>query len=341
MSELPPVARKLQLVRFGERFRDCVRIVETALTPPVGREVVVRIDWAGVNGVFDSQLANNALGYARTYEPPLDLGVEAVGTVAACGPGVAGLSPGDAVSVVQVGCGYHDYLKIEEAALRPIRSSTPDILALLPTGISALLALEVGGDLASGEVVAITAAAGGLGHIAVQLAKAQGNHVVALCSGARKGAMVAELGADLVLDSRADDLDQVFSQAYPDGIDLALDTVGGRLFDLLVDHLANKGRLVIAGYAAEQGANRPQIVMQERIYTRLYWKAASLRAFQNGLYRELHDDAARRLLARYYDGTLRVLVDPQPFVGLEEIPDAVEHLMAGENLGKVVVRLGG
>ena len=80
-------------------------------------------------------------------------------------------------------------------------------------------------------------------------------------------------------------------------------------------------------------------VSQPRIYRKLYWKSASVRGFQNQSFPEFFDEAAARILSLYYAGRLRPLTDPTPFTGLEHAADAVEYLLSGRNLGKVIVKL--
>jgi NADPH-dependent curcumin reductase CurA len=141
-----------------------------------------------------------------------------------------------------------------------------------------------------------------------------------------------------VIDYRREDLREVLAAEYPKGLDVAYDTVGGEVFDAFVDHLAHRGRLVISGHTSD--FDRPdEDVPHPRIYRKLYWKSASVRGFQNPAFPEFFDDACRRVLELYYAGALRVLVDPTPFVGVDAVADAVEHLLAGRNLGKVVVKL--
>src|SRR5690606_32017842 len=99
------------------------------------------------------------------------------------------------------------------------------------TGVSALLALEHVGGPRAGETVAISAAAGGLGHLLVQLAKLDGARVVAVCGGERKSAFVRSLGADRVIDYKREDVAQVLATEFRDALDLAIDTVSGAIFD--------------------------------------------------------------------------------------------------------------
>lgn len=333
---LPAHYRRLVLQRFGESFRDSTEIVETPLTPPGPGELLVRNHWAGVNGVFDDRLARNRVEYLD-IQPPCDLGIECVGTVVALGEGVRDFRVGDAVATTRLGNGYREYLCTPATQAIPVAAASPEILTLIPTGISALVALEQVAELRPGERIVISAAAGGLGHLLVQLARLKGAHVVGLAGSREKCEAVAALGAHRVLNYREDDLDGIFRRDYPQGFDVAYDTVGGRIFDLFLAHVAIRGRVICSGYTAD--IENPEPVTRTRIYTQLYWKAASVRGFMNPLFSEHHADAARRLLAMYADGALRVLVDAGDFQGLESVPRAIDHLLAGRNLGKVVVRL--
>jgi hypothetical protein len=334
---LPAHYDRLLLHRFGPDFRACVRIESTALERPGPGQLLIRNRWAGVNAVYDNRLAQNAIHWVETALPQ-DLGIESVGEVVEVGHGVSGYAPGDAVATVRLGNGYREYQCIEATAATRVPEATPEVLTLIPTGISAMVALERVAELGTGETVIVSAAAGGLGHIVIQLAKLAGNHVVALCGSEDKRVALERLGVDRTINYREDDLAAVLATQYPDGFDLAFDTVGGRIFDLFVEHLALRGRLVVSGFTSD--IDDPEPVTRPRIYTELYWKAASIRGFMNHLYAEYHADAAERLLALHASGKLRVLVDPTPFDGLRAVPDAVEHLLAGRNLGKVVVRIG-
>ena len=208
----------------------------------------------------------------------------------------------------------------------------------MPTGISGLVGIEQVGELKSGETVAISAAAGGLGHIIVQVAKKAGNHVIGLCGSDDKAARLRQIGCDRVINYRTENVDEVLKQEYPRGIDIAYDSVGGAIFDAFVDNLAVKGRLVISGYTSEVGKPWEQITAP-RIYQKLYFRSASVRAFINQHYESFHPEAANRLIGMYQRKELEVFVDPVPFVGLEDVPNAVQHLLSGKNLGKVVVKL--
>jgi NADPH-dependent curcumin reductase CurA len=189
----------------------------------------------------------------------------------------------------------------------------------------------------SGEVVCVTAAAGGLGNILVQLAANAGNEVVAVCGSAAKAERLSSLGASRVIQYRDESVAEVIAADYKDRLDLVMESVGGELFDTLVDNLAPFGRLVVCGFTSDRVPT--ERVHQERIYTKLYWKAASVRGFMNYRFAAYAADARNRLLQMLERREITPLIDPRRFAGLESVADAVEHLLAGNNVGKVVVDL--
>ena len=334
---MPKNLEKITLVRFGDSFRSCTEMQEEAIRPLQAGELLIRNIYAGVNGIFDHNSTRNKVSYMKV-ELPMDMGVEAAGLVVDKAPDVGRFEIGDAVVAAKVGTGYRTYQIAEADRVLKVDALEPEILALYPTGISGLLGLEVAGRLSTNEVVSVSAAAGGLGHLVVQIAKRAGNHVVAFTGTKEKAKMVSALGADRVINYKTEDVGRVLSDEYPDGINLAYESVGGRLFDTLVDHLAVKGRMVVTGYTSD-ATTTPEEVLSPRIYTKLYYKAASIQAYQNAFYPDLHADAADRLISWYRAGDIKVMIDPTPFDGLEAAADAVEHLMAGQNRGKVILKI--
>jgi len=329
--------RKIVIHRLTGEFRSSTGIVEAAGVAPGPGEVLVRNRYAGVNAIFDQNLCRNTIRYVNVV-PPYDMGVEAIGEVVAVGARVEGFSVGDAVTNVKLGAGYREYQVADVGKLIRVREASPEILALMASGVSAMVALERIADMKRGETIAVSAAAGGLGHFVVQLARRAGNHVIALTGSDHKAALLRELGADRVVNYRSESLREVLEREYPRGIDIAYDSVGGEIFDAFLDHLAMYGRLIVSGHTSD--FDKPiEDVPHPRAYHKLYWKSASIRAFQNPAFPQYFDEAAQRILDLYYRGELRALVDPTPFVGLEAAADAVEYLLAGRNAGKVVLRL--
>lgn len=144
-------------------------------------------------------------------------------------------------------------------------------MALLGTsGLTAAIGLSESGRLAKSETVLVTAAAGGLGHIAAQWAKIHGCHVVALTSNRKKEQFLRQIGCDKVINYKEEDMDQVLKKEYPvnsfylpfdqslkyvvlllkNGIDIVWETIGTPVFEQLFEHLARKGRLINVGATA-------------------------------------------------------------------------------------------
>lgn len=329
-----PTYKKLVVQQFSDNFRSAIAIAELPIPVPDRDEVLIRNRFAGINAGFDTLLCQGRVPYVN-LTLPIDLGVEAVGEVVAIGQDVHSLQVGDAVATTIRG-GYREYQVIAANQAIKIREAIPEILTLMPTGISALVALEQAGEMKSGEVVLVTAAAGGTGHLAVQLAKLAGNHVIGVCGTEAKAALLKQLGCDRIINYRTEVLDRVLQQEYPNGVNLVFDCVGKQVFDTCVDHLAIRGRLVVVGFISEY-THDLELVTQPRIYQKLFWKAASVRGFLMPHFAEYAEAARDRLLNLFYTDRIKVAVDPREFRGIESIADAVEYLLSGKSCGKVVV----
>lgn len=328
--------KKLVAKQFSSDFQSAIAIEELPIPTPNSGEILIRNKFAGINAGFDTLLCQGNVPYVN-LTPPFDLGVEAVGEVVAIGDAVEGFAVGDAVATTARGGGYREYQVVPTHLAVKVSEAIPEILTLMPTGISALVALEQAGEMRSQETVLVTAAAGGTGHIAVQLAKLAGNHVIGTCSSESKAQLLRELGCDRTINYHQEDLHAVLQQEYPSGINLIFDCVGGTVFDTCVENLAIRGRLVSIGFISEY-AKAPQPVLQTRIYHKLFWKAASVRAFLMPHYAEYMGEARDRLLDLFYSQKIHVAINPTSFSGIESIPNAVNYLLSGQNVGKVVVQ---
>jgi NADPH-dependent curcumin reductase CurA len=331
----PSSYRKLVARRLSRNFREAVEIVETPWVEPGPDEIVVRNWFAGVNA---SDVNISAGVYFVDPNPPFDLGVEAAGEVVAVGANVRHLKVGDQVITAMLGGGYREYQRLNATLAIPA-PATPEALTIVVSALTAAVGLETVGKMGQGETVLVTAAAGGVGHYAVQLAKLAGNHVIGTCRSAEKAALLRELGCDRVINYQEEDLGDVLAREYPNGIDLIFESVGGQLFDTCVEHLAVRGRLIICGYVSEYTSDAPEVVCAPRIYHQLLWKSATVQAFLFSHYVEHIPAHLGRLMELYGNGSLTAAVDPTEFRGLESIPDAVEHLYRGANRGKIIVRL--
>lgn len=334
---MSPTFNAIRLERFADSFREAARIVSLDLEAPGPGALRVRNLHCGINGIFDTQIARNAVDYVTLKLPTLT-GVEALGIVDACGEGVEGFAPGDAVVTTRFPGGYRDWNVAPADHFVRVPEAKREWLALASTGVSAMMALDHIGQAQPGETVAISAAAGGLGHFLVQLALVKGCHVIAVCGGREKGDFVRGLGAHRVIDYRSESVAEILAAEYRDRLDVAIDTVSGGIFDAFLDNIAPHGRLVVGG-AAQDLNGQPEIVTAPRIAHKLYYKGASVRGFMNGLLAPHWSEPRERLFALYREGKVQVTFDAEPFAGLEGVFDAVERLLSGQSMGKVVVDL--
>src|SRR6185503_6893231 len=155
----------------------------------------------------------------------------------AVGARVGEVKVGDPVLTFVIGGGYREYLAADVSSVYPVPEATPEVLALICSGLPASIGLTVTGEMKSGETILVTAAAGGTGQFAVQLAKLTGNHVIGTCGSEEKAELLRELGCDRVVNHRREDVGEVLRREYPNGINLVYESVGGDLFDTCVDAL--------------------------------------------------------------------------------------------------------
>ena len=203
---------------------DVLVIADRPAPSPKSGEVLVRVRAAGINPVDGSVRAGY---YPLLGEPPFILGWDISGTVEAIGADVAGLKVGDAVFGMprfpKQAAAYAELAiaPADEIALKPQGIDHNHAGALPLAGLTAWQGLVRHGALKQGRRVLIHAAAGGVGHLAVQIAKARGAYVIATAS-PKKLDFVRSLGADEVIDYTKGDFTAEIS-----GLDLVLDPMGG------------------------------------------------------------------------------------------------------------------
>lgn len=208
--------------------------------------------------------------------------------------------------------------------------------ALGMTGFSAYCGFVDVGEPRPGRPVLVSGAAGGVGHLVVQIAKHLGcRPVVGIAGGPEKCAFLAELGCDAALDYRRADLAGQVRAACPDGVDLYFDNVGGAVLEAALENLAFGARIVLCGSIAEYNLEVPRGPAN---YTRLRRHDASMRGFY--VYNHAAGfAAAEQAMADWIRaGTLRPV--QQITEGFEQLPAALMGLYSGANTGKQVVRVG-
>ena len=215
------------------------------LPDPVATEglVVLDVSSAGVNYADTHQVEDS---YLSKTTLPLVPGSEVVGT----------LPDGRRVSGFAVSGGYAEKALVSPAAVFPLPDGVSDgqALSLMVQGLTAWHLLRTSTHLAEGESVVVHAAAGGVGTLAVQLAKAWGaGTVIGVASSQDKRDLCTSLGADVTVDAREDDLKSALEQANGGKkVDVVLEMVGGPTLDASLAALAPFGRLATFGMASRQ-----------------------------------------------------------------------------------------
>ena len=329
---IPDSYRKLVVKKLSTNFKEAIEIVEAPIPEPGSGQLLVQNLHAGMNASV-GQLTGGY--YPNTPPVPFDLMTEAAGLVVAVGPDVTSFKVGDAV-VVPTGAGFGEYQLVGPAQAFGVPEATPEVTAFLISGLTASISLEQVGEMKSGETVLVTAAAGGTGQFAVQLAKLAGNHVIGTCSTEDKVALLKDLGCDRVINYRQESLHEVLKKEYPRGINLVYELVGRETFDTALNHLARFGRLLAIGSISEY-ASGFESVNKPRVYSKLIFKSASLRGFFLPYYYKHFATHLARLSELYAQGQLKVSIAPTKFKGVEQAGDAYDYLHGGDSSGKVIL----
>ncbi|PSC71056.1 zinc-binding alcohol dehydrogenase domain-containing 2 [Micractinium conductrix] len=335
----PSITRAIEVHRlsldFGQATRIVTRQLPAALPPGC---VLIRRLYAGINASDVNYTAGRYFGSKAAAEKrlPFDAGFEAVGVVAAAAPGVAGLAVGQPVATMTYG-GFADWAVVLAKQAFPLPRASPEMVALMTSGLTASIALEQAG-LRKGQTVLVTAAAGGTGQLAVQLAVLAGCHVLGTCSGGAKETLLKSLGCHRVINYKTESLKAVLKAEFPKGVDVVYESVGGDMFDVCVDALAPRGHLIIIG-AMSQYAGGWEARAYPGIAEKLLWKSATLQGFFLLHYARDWGRHLKKLAGLLDARRLRVQMDPRRFVGLEAVAEAVQWLQSGRSVGKVFVQL--
>jgi NADPH2:quinone reductase len=309
---------------------EVLELVEDVPVPEADEHhVLVRVTRAGVN-FADTHARENS--YLARYELPLVPGAEIAGVVERGG---GGFTAGQrVVSLVGTG-GYAEYVAAPAATTFPIPDGVSDAtaLALLLQGLTAWHLYRTSAKLAPGESVVVHAAAGGVGSLAVQLAKPLGaGRVIATCSSEDKRGLALELGADAAVDVTREDLSAALIEAnLGERVDVVLEMAGGRVFEASLDALAPFGRLVTYGIASrEPNTVSTGALMRKSRAVVGFWLMHCLRRPA-----EMVDAPLQELFERTADGELRV-VEGETYP-LSEVRRAHEDLQARRTSGKLVL----
>ncbi|TGA86696.1 NADPH:quinone oxidoreductase family protein [Streptomyces sp. MZ04] len=292
-------------------------------------EYLIRVGAAGVN--FADVMQTHGT-YAGGPQAPYAAGFEAAGEIVGVGPDVESPLP-HGTHVVGAGPGaFAQYMTMPAAGVLPVPSgwSDAEALGLVLNWATALAALKPLGEIKTGEVVLVHAAAGGVGQAAVRLARHYGARVIGTASPAKHDTVKA-LGADEVLDSRRPDLAAEISR-LTGGVDLVLESVGQATFDTSMSVTKPfTGRVVVFGAASgDATVTTHDLVFTHQVQVKgLHIGALAVAA--PSVYRSLLVEL-EALVAQgvYPPGTPQV----HP---LAEGPEVLRQLEAGQTRGKLAL----
>ncbi|MFI6424771.1 NAD(P)H-quinone oxidoreductase [Promicromonospora sp. NPDC050880] len=295
-------------------------------------DVLIEVAAAGVNRADLLQRA----GY---YPPPPNApdwpGLEISGTVKRVGRGVSRWRVGDQVVALLEGGGYAELAVVRETQVLPVPDGIDlvDAAALPEAACTVWNNLVDVGRLRAGEWVLVHGGSGGIGTIAIQVAKALGAHVVTTAGGPERTARCAELGADVVVDHRTQDFTQEVLRATDGrGADVVLDLLGGGALDANVRTLARGGRLVVIGM---QQGRRGELDLSALLARRGTVTGTLLRSRPPEEKARIVADTEQHVWPLFADGRVRPVVHARiPFAEAQSAHDLLE---SGEAFGKVLL----
>lgn len=310
---------------------EVLEIATLARPVPAENEVLVRVHAAAVNPLDWHYLRGEPyfMRLASGLGAPADirLGVDFAGTVEAAGAGVTAFGVGDRVFGGSAGA-FGEYVTVAAdgpLAKIPAGQDFEQAAAMPIAGLTALQALRDKGQLKAGQKVLINGASGGVGTLAVQLAKAAGAEVTGVCS-TRNVDLVRALGADHVIDYK--------KQSYVEGdevYDLVVDMVGNHSISANRSVLTGNGRYVIVGGPPGK------------------WLGPMVRPIGAAIQNLFTDQELVMLLARMNKDDLEVLADAMAAAQLtamidrhftlEELPEAIRYSETGRARGKIIIDL--
>jgi NADPH2:quinone reductase len=293
-------------------------------------EIIIDIRAAALNRADLMQRDGN-------YPPPPGwpewMGLEAAGVVAEAGPD-SRWKVGDKVCALLGGGGYAEKVAVPEGMVLPIPEglSFVEAAALPEAFATSYLNLCIEGGMKAGDTVFIQAGASGLGMAAVQLAKALGAKVVTTVGSEEKAAFVRELGADVVINRKKEDIAAVMAE-HP--VDVAMDCVAGKNLGPCLETMARGGRWIVI---ATLGGPVSELNMLDFFKRGVKLIGSTLRSRTSEMKADILGGLEEKLWQSFSSGKMKVLIHKTLPMTQAEAAHAI--LQNQENLGKVVLTLG-
>ena len=316
-------------VRDGRGPAESLLAVEIETPRPGPGQILIRTSAAGVNRPDILQ----RLGF---YPPPAGapetLGLEVAGVVVETGEGASRWRGGEPVCALLGGGGYAQYCVVDarHALPQPHGLDAVQAAALPETVFTVFANVFERGGLKAGETLMVHGATSGIGVMAIQMAKAAGARVLATSRGQAKADKARELGADMGVDTNAQDFVDVAKAQG--GVDVILDMVGGDFAQRNLDSLRPEGRLVQIAF---QAGAKVEVDLARVMTNRLTLTGSTLRARDAGEKARLAAAVEARVWPWIAAGQVRSIVDRT--FPLDQAAAAHAYLEAGDHVGKVVL----
>ena len=310
--------KAMQITAFGGP--ESMHLIDLAEPVPGPGQVLIEVTSIGINYADTHQTENS---YLSPQKLPLVPGIE-----------VVGIANGRRVLAPVESGGYAQKAIAHSAAMIeiPVGVSDEQALCMLVQGSTAWHILKTVGHLQKGESVVIHAAAGGVGTIAIQLAKMWGAKVIAVASSESKRALAKSLGADFVVDADQDKLkDAILEANGGKPVNLVLEMVGGKTFDVSLEVLAPFGRLITFGLASRTAPTpiHPGVLMGGSKTITGFWLAHCFGK------KELLNDVITELFSLVIEGKLKPVIGAT--FGLSQATAAHQAMLARETTGKITL----
>jgi NADPH2:quinone reductase len=311
--------KAIYITEFGGP--EVMKYVDLPEPVPAGSQVLLDVTAIGINYADTHQTENS---YLSTQKLPLIPGMEVVGK----------MPDGSRVLALAATGGYCQKTLVNPKTVIPLPDKVSDgqALAMMVQGSTAHMILKKMGQIKAGESVVIHAGAGGVGSVAIQLAKLWGAFVIAVTSSDEKKKLCMALGADVVVDANEADLTAALIKANNGkGVDLILEMVGGSTLDQSLEALAAFGRLVVYGMASRKApkAIHPGALMPKSQSVIGFWLVNALAD------KELMAEVFMDLFGMIVTGKLK------PVIGstypLSKAADAHRDMLARKTVGKIVL----
>ena len=203
-------------------------------------------------------------------------------------------------------------------------------------GLTAYLGVTEVAKPEPGETFLVSAAAGGVGSVAGQIAKLRGATVIGIAGGPTKCKWVVdELGFDACIDYKSEDVAVRLKELAPQGVNVFFDNVGGELLDTVLRRLANRGRVVLCGDISTYNLEGPPPPLRNIKY--VMGKRARMEGFNTLDHWDSYAEGAAQLAAWVADGSIKHR--EHVFDGIDHAPEALVRLFTGDHLGKLAIKV--